>query len=246
MAQGALAQGVDVVGRISAFKSAKVAARPTAGGTYATPTANQPVKNGDGVRTERRGFAQVTFNDKTALRLSELTELIVQDSISLRRLQLAKGAIWIRVTKGSNTSVQTPVATATVRGTEFLMDEKGNLAVREGLVDLEAGGFTIQVGAGEVGGVGPDGKPFKKGVQITTDQQVDVELEGVPESWWGILKSGERRKDNDEWFALLLVPLLFMGDSSGDRSSSVPEPATILILGLGAGAIAARRRKSSK
>ena len=177
------------------MRDAAISSRPTSGGAYVSANAGQAVHNGDGIRTARRGFAQIAFNDRSLLRLNELTELIVQDSITLRRLQLAKGALWIRVTKGANTAIQTPVATATVRGTELLMDDKGNLAVREGTVDLEANGFTIEIGPGEVGGIGPDGKPFKKGVQIATETQVDVEVLGVPDSWWSILKSGTRSEE---------------------------------------------------
>ena len=239
---GAASAQTDVVGRISAFKAAKVSASPLARGSYVVPGANQSVKNGDGVRTDRRGFAQITFNDRSALRLSELTELIVQDAISLRRLQLSRGAIWTRVTKGSNTSVQTPVATATVRGTEFLMDSDGNLAVREGIVDLEAGGFTIEVKAGEVAGV-KNGRPYKKGVQITTDDEVVVEEQGIPAAWTRALRAEMRGKDHNELLALAAIPLLIFGaQSSGNRNSSVPEPATLLVLAAGVSAAAAVRR----
>jgi hypothetical protein len=241
--QIALGQGVDVVGRLSAFKSAKLSTRPTSNGTYSEPSSNQVVHNGDGLRTERRGFAQINFNDKSALRLSELTELIVQDSLSLRRLQLAKGAIWIRVTKGSNTSVQTPIATATVKGTEFLFDEFGNLAVREGIVELQANGFTIEVGPGEVGGVGADGKPYKKSVHITTNDEADIEVNGVPDSWWKTLKADRSGPDHNEFLALLILPFLFMGDHSSHSNSSTPEPATVAVLAIGAGMLLNAKRK---
>lgn len=251
----ASAQGTDVVGSIRSSRAAAVSARPTSGGAYANVSANQPVHNGDGVRTARRGFAQIQFKDQSVLRLNELTELIVQDSVALRRIQLAKGALWVRVTKGSNTSVQTPVATATVRGTEFLMDELGNLAVRDGVVTLEANGFSIDVLAGETAGIGPDGKPFKRGTPISTNVEPDPVEFGIPDVWWKILKGGDvsnpnspgRDRTKDLLVATAVALPLFLvmnnGSSNHNNSSAVPEPATIAVIVIGIGALAARRRK---
>ena len=249
----AFAQGTDVVGTIGSSRSATVSARPTSGGAYSNVAANQPVRNGDGVRTARRGFAQIQFKDQSVLRLNELTELIVQDSVALRRIQLAKGALWVRVTKGSNTSVQTPVATATVRGTEFLMDELGNLAVRDGVVTLDANGFSIDVLAGETAGIGPDGKPFKRGTPISTSVEVDPTILGVPDAWWKVLKgddsppasSKDRTKDYLALTAAALPVLLLINNGSNDHTTreAVPEPATIATLVIGIGALAARRKK---
>jgi hypothetical protein len=242
----ALAQ--NVVGKIAASRSASHSATPTSPNAgYVAVKSDIPVRNGDGVRTSRRGFAQIAFNDKSVLRLSELTELIVQDSVSLRRLQLAKGALWVRVTKGSNTAIQTPVATATVRGTELLIDELGNLAVREGSVELEANGFTIEVFAGEIAGIGPDGRPFKKGVKIPTEENVDAFELGVPELWWRRLKGLSDLKGDDWTPALALLPLLFIGDgNSRDRQTPVPEPLTLLTMGAGAGYLVLRNRRRSR
>lgn len=248
----ALSQSVDVVGNVSSARAARHSTRPTSGGAYAAVRPNQVVRNGDGLRTDRRGFAQVAFNDKSVLRLNELTELIVQDSMTLRRLQLAKGALWLRVTKGSNTSVQTPVATATVRGTELLFDAEGNLAVREGTVELEANGFTIEVHAGEIAGVDKDGRPFKKGWRIPTDYQIDVLNMMIPAGWWELIRSDpaivpESRSDRGlETAALVAFPLLLLIDTGGNSSSgreAVPEPATLAGILVGALALKVCRRK---
>lgn len=236
----------DVVGQISSSRAAKYSTAPTSpNAQYLDIAANQKVRNGNGVRTARRGFANIAFNDKSVLRLSELTELIVQDSTTLRRLQLAKGALWVRVTKGSNTSIQTPVATATVRGTEFLFDEFGNLAVREGMVELEAGGFTIEVLAGEIAGVGPDGKPYKKGLHIPTEESTDAFQSGVPELWWRRLKGDPDPLSTDLSPLVAWLPLLFIDGGNQGRPASVPEPATILLLSTGF-FVAYRRQKSMK
>jgi len=248
----ALSQSVDVVGNVSKSRAARHSARPTTGGAYAPVAANQVVRNGDGLRTERRGFAEVAFSDKSVLRLNELTELIVQDSMTLRRLQLAKGALWLRVTKGTNTSVQTPVATATVRGTEFLFDAEGNLAVREGTVELEANGFTIEVHAGEIGGVDKDGKPYKKGWKIPTDYQIDLVNITIPVGWWELIRrdpslppATNRSNRELEIAALVAVPLILLIDTGGNRSGqeAVPEPTTLAVLAVGGLALVAKRKR---
>lgn len=249
----ALSQGVDVVGNISSSRAARYSARPTAGGAYSAVAPNQVVRNGDGIRTERRGFAQVKFRDESVLRLNELTELIVQDAMTLRKLQLSKGALWMRVTKGANTSIQTPVATATVRGTEFLFDADGNLAVREGTVELEANGLTIEVHPGEIAGVDKEGRPFKKGLRIPTDLQLDVSNLLIPTSWWQLIRTdpanpappSTSRDRTFETIALVSVPLIFLlndGGSDGGRQP-VPEPATSAVLVLGAAGMAAAKRR---
>ncbi len=245
-AASAVAQ--DAVGQLAASRAATYSATPTAANpNYGPAKSGQAVKNGDGVRTARRGFAQIAFRDKSVLRLAELTELIVQDSVALRRLQLAKGALWVRVTKGSNTAIQTPVATATVRGTELLIDEKGNLAVREGVVELEAGGFTIEVHAGEVAGVGPDGKPYKKGIRMPTEDTGDPYDLGIPELWWTRLRGESDPSRHEDWApALLLLPFLVPRDRDRrERHSAVPEPATVATLVVGVGWMAARKRRRS-
>lgn len=250
-----VAQGVDVVGTVTSFRAARHSARPTAGGAYSAITANQPVRNGDGLRTERRGHAQIKFRDDSVLRLKELTELIVQDSVTLRRLQLSRGALWVRVTKGSNTSVQTPVATATVRGTEFLMDAEGNLAVREGIVELEANGFTIEVLAGEIAGVDKDGRPFKKGVRIPTEPELQLVDVVIPISWWELMRydpsiptASPGRDRTLESAALFGLPLLLLIDFGGKSSEPdpVPEPASLAGLAAGAVALAAAKRRRNR
>jgi len=251
----ALSQGVDVVGNISSSRAARYSARPTTGGAYSAVTPNQVVRNGDGIRTDRRGFAQVKFRDESVLRLNELTELVVQDAMTLRKLQLSKGALWMRVTKGANTSIQTPVATATVRGTELLFDAEGNLAVREGVVELEANGLTIEVHPGEIAGVDKEGRPFKKGIRIPTDLQLDVSNLLIPTSWWQLIRTdpanpappSTSRDRTFETLALVSVPLILLLNEGGSNSGreAVPEPTSVAVFAIGAAglAIARRRRK---
>lgn len=116
---------------------------------FAPAAPNQKLFAGDGVRTLRRGFADIKFADSSEIRLNERTDMVIEDSNTMRRYALAEGAIWVRVAKGVRTVVRTPVGTATARGTVFTMTADGVLTVLEGTVQFDAGSGTMMVHAGE-------------------------------------------------------------------------------------------------
>ncbi len=205
-----------------------------AGGTFASVKENAGIWDGSSIRTDRRGFGEITFNDDSILRLSERTEMVVQDVNKLRKMRLQRGALWLRVTKGVGTSIQTPVASATVRGTEFTIDDAGNLRVIEGDVWFEAGGEGIMVFGGESAGVGPDGKPVKQ-----SDQDLGVK----PQWWLDMLGHVQTMPSVQQIVALTTTTLAFGNFNPG---SPVPEPATMLVLSLGIGFAASRRAKRPK
>jgi hypothetical protein len=121
---------------------------------------HQQVFAGDGVRTLRRGFADILFADSSEIRLNERSDLVVEDSYTMRRYALAEGAIWVRVARGVRTVVRTPVGTATARGTVFTIDAHGTLTVLEGTVDFEVDGATAQVHAGQTATFSPESGTF--------------------------------------------------------------------------------------
>ena len=192
------------------------------------------VREGQGIRTYRRSFAEITFTDGSAIRVNEQTDLIVQSAAALRRIRLEQGALWVKDENGSRTSVQTPVGTATARGTEFIVSADGNVSVKAGSVDLEAKGVVVTIEAGQTGGIGPGGTPEKLG-------------SGVP--------------DGNNWYdkgQALPVPTLTLGGlagviganvgAGGNRNQGgnpVPEPTTVLAFGAGAVYLLRRRARKS-
>lgn len=235
-----------VVGKFSSVRNAHMTDGLFGPGrAYKPVKTGEPVREGYGVRTFRRSFAEITFTDGSAIRVNEQTDLVVQSAKTLRRIRLESGALWVRDEKGSRTAVQTPVGTATARGTEFIITSDGTVTVKEGEVDLEGAGVTIVLGPGEVGGIGPGGTPGKLGLgdQGIPNEGATGGERGQP--WYeGAGESGLAAPD-----VLGVVAgggLLGVGlnRGSGDTNREpVPEPATMLALAAGAGLLIKRRLK---
>lgn len=85
---------------------------------------------------------EITLSDRSILRTSEQTDLIVRDAAEMRSMNLNPGTVWMPAVKGSNASIATPVATAAVHGTEFEVTAEGDLIVFEGEVELSGSGET--------------------------------------------------------------------------------------------------------
>jgi hypothetical protein len=158
-------------------------------GEFAPAKQGQSVVDGQGVRTLKRSLAELKFRDKSILRLAERTDLIVHDARALKRLGLQKGLVWLRVTQGNNTRLETPNATAISRGTEFEVEVRGPnetiLSVYNHEVELRHGQEMTLVKAGE-----------RARVLTLGDNTIVTKIEKIPlrylpeafgggqESWW--------------------------------------------------------------
>lgn len=135
------------VGRLTSARQASVLGRT---GAYLPAEIGRSLSAGETIRTGRRGFAEITFNDLSQVRLNERTDLVVEDSATLRRYNLTDGALWVKVAKGTRTEVRTPVGTATARGTIFLVNSITNtITVLEGTVQAVVGDATVVIQAGQ-------------------------------------------------------------------------------------------------
>lgn len=107
-----------------------------------------PVEVGDVVRTDGSGFAEVVYHDGSLTRLDINTKLVVlaladDDGGSTVRTEMGVGRTWNRVEQLAEDDefvVETSVATATVRGTAFIIecpdDASCTFTVLEGTVEL--------------------------------------------------------------------------------------------------------------
>ncbi len=162
------------VGMLVRVRAAEVQSHLT--NVFVPAALKQRVSAGDGVRTLRRGFADILFTDSSEIRLNERSDLVVEDSYTMRRYALSEGAIWVRVVKGERTVVRTPVGTATARGTVFTIDAQGTLSVLEGTVQYDAGGQTTLVHAGETVTYSPQTNAFTPTTSQYTIVQADTGL----------------------------------------------------------------------
>lgn len=154
----ALAQPVprtgEIAGQIVARKAGEQA-RLLPATQFRDATVRQQLKAGDVLRTNATGTLGIVFADRTQVRLARNSTLLVRAVQDGRpsAVQLQRGKLWGRAPRGrSNISIETPSATAAIRGTEFALevsDEQTLLSVFEGSVEIanEAGGLTV--GAGE-------------------------------------------------------------------------------------------------
>ncbi|MDX1934578.1 MAG: FecR family protein [Capsulimonadales bacterium] len=144
-----------VIGRLNTVRQVLLTRQPVAGGNtrFVPAGRNEGVFVGQGIRTLRRSQAEITFTDRSVLRINERTDLVVADTASLRRIQLNTGLVWMRVAKGTATQIETPSATAVARGTEFAVSTLGDgsmlLQVFEGEVAATMDGKETIVGPGQ-------------------------------------------------------------------------------------------------
>ncbi len=143
------------------------------GATFTEGHDGDLVQQGDVVRTGSASHAVLTFYDGTTVEVEPDSELVVQTLQAttggdlVMQMQQTFGRSWHVVsralTPNSKYEVRTPTATATVRGTAFLVTVNAaggtNLQTTEGIVHAIAGGEEVQVPPGFQTNVQPGGTP---------------------------------------------------------------------------------------
>ncbi|MBZ7926691.1 FecR domain-containing protein [Ensifer adhaerens] len=122
----------------------------------------QDLLSGDVLRTNATGALAVLFSDHTQIRLGRNTALRVKrmGTGGDTNLELQSGTIWARAERGGQgLTIDTPAATAAIRGTDWTLTVAGDttsLTVLEGVVELsnELGSVTVAQGEGAVAAIG--------------------------------------------------------------------------------------------
>ncbi len=80
------------------------------------------LENGDRVRTGKRSYAEVTFADKSVVKLNERSELTIASTAAGKQdMELNQGSLWARFVKGSQATIKAKTTVAAVRGTEIVI-----------------------------------------------------------------------------------------------------------------------------
>jgi ferric-dicitrate binding protein FerR (iron transport regulator) len=104
-----------------------------------------PLYEGDECKTEKASKAFIRLADGTQVAMNEETTFLVQARREKARgitriFKLLIGEMWIKTAEPVPIEVETPVATAAIKGTEFNIqvqpDGKSTLTVIEGLVEF--------------------------------------------------------------------------------------------------------------
>jgi tetratricopeptide (TPR) repeat protein len=117
--------------------------------------ARQQIKAGDVLRTNDSGTLAIVFADRTQIRLGPHSVLAVKAIVAgvPSTLELQQGRVWARSPSGrANLSVETPSATAAIRGTEWVLSIEGDhtaLQVFDGTVHFFNAAGTLDVPGGQ-------------------------------------------------------------------------------------------------
>lgn len=117
---------------------------------------HQDLLAGDVLRTNAQGHLAILFADRTQVRMGRNSTLVVKEigrDSTDSALALEGGTIWARAERGGEgLTVDTPAATAAVRGTDWTLTVEGDktsIIVLEGLVEFSNPQGSVRVAGGE-------------------------------------------------------------------------------------------------
>lgn len=195
---------------------------------------DQDLLAGDTLRTNATGNLTIRFADKSLVRMGRNTTMLVKkiSSVTDSVLGLTEGAIWARAARGgSKVQVDTPAATAAIRGTDWTLRVNGRqttLTVLEGSVELSNAQGSVVVNQGE-GATATIGQAPRKYTLVNLREREQLllynELRDVfgamsPSGMDGPRSRAERRRilavaaserRDDDWLALAETSLSVSG-----------------------------------
>ena len=165
------------------------------GWTRARP--NQPVFEGNIIRTLQKSRCEITLTGGGKIRIGEQSELVL-NQVSVRPMvknfsaNLKKGNIWVSAKAAfgekKNISVRTPTAVAAIRGTKFRAkagDDESSVLVYDGRVDVNQAKSVIERRKEMRKSLAPEKPKFKLGPvkEIAAPTEVAGPFEVTLEEW---------------------------------------------------------------
>ena len=184
------------VGNIS-FPLGNVLLLPKGATRYQKAYLNMPVRNGDKIETKKTARCEITFKDKSVVRIDEQTIYTIEKAdIGVEKKEVSSflffGKLWANVKKliaGKDSwKLKSPSAVVAVRGTVYRMnagvDSSSQVLVYEGNVAVSP----ATQPTGQQGNVTPPGKP----TQVQGPQQVQGPKEVTMGQWIEIVKAQQQ------------------------------------------------------
>ena len=169
----------------------------TAENKWSRAKPNQPVFEGNVIRTQVKSRCEITLTGGGRLRIGEQSELELNEAdvkpMSKNfNANLKKGNIWVSAKAAfgekKNIAVRTPTAVAAIRGTKYRAkagDDESSVLVYDGKVDVNQAKNYIEERKEKRKGLAPKNTPFKLGpvTEIKAPTQVSGPYEITLEEW---------------------------------------------------------------
>ena len=151
--------------KLSALQG-EVKVRTTATGAWAAAAKGMALPVGAAIKTGANARAEITYPDGTVARIAKGSILAINMPTDKGWGRLVVGKIWTKVAKGKGAKFVTPSATASVLGTELMLEvgefQETKIIVLEGLVGFTGSlGDQVQVKGGFWGLAEPE-QPMKE------------------------------------------------------------------------------------
>ena len=169
----------------------------TADNKWSRAKPNQPVFEGNVIRTQVKSRCEITLTGGGKIRIGEKSELELNEAdvkpMSKNfNANLKKGNIWVSAKAAfgekKNIAVRTPTAVAAIRGTKYRAkagDDESSVLVYDGKVDVNQAKNYIEERKEKRKGLAPKNTPFKLGpvTEIKAPTQVSGPYEITLEEW---------------------------------------------------------------
>jgi len=169
----------------------------TAENKWSRAKPNQPVFEGNVIRTQVKSRCEITLTGGGKIRIGEQSELELNEAdvkpMSKNfNANLKKGNIWVSAKAAfgekKNIAVRTPTAVAAIRGTKYRAkagDDESSVLVYDGKVDVNQAKNYIEERKEKRKGLAPKNTPFKLGpvTEIKAPTQVSGPYEVTLEEW---------------------------------------------------------------
>jgi len=169
----------------------------TAENKWSRAKPNQPVFEGNVIRTQVKSRCEITLTGGGKIRIGEQSELELNEAdvkpmSKSFNANLRKGNIWVSAKAAfgekKNIAVRTPTAVAAIRGTKFRAkagDDESSVLVYDGKVDVNQAKNYIEERKEKRKGLAPKNTPFKLGpvTEIKAPTQVSGPYEITLEEW---------------------------------------------------------------